>query len=95
MSWVGINRISVDSPTQAERILEAFRHRTGEVDRQPGFLKFELWREERHTEIMVVTHWQRKEDFLAWVNGPAYQQAHLRADRAPGTAHPSLYEIVG
>jgi heme oxygenase (staphylobilin-producing) len=94
MPWVLVNRITVESPADADRIVEAFRHRAGKVDLQPGFLGFELWREEGGKEVLVSTRWERKEDFEAWVEGPAFRQAHARAEGGPGTAHGTAYEVV-
>jgi heme-degrading monooxygenase HmoA len=94
MAWIGVNRISVDSAQDADRIVEAFRHRSGKVDRQPGFLSLEVWREEEGKEVMVLTRWSRKEDFLGWVESAAFREAHLRAEGAPGRGGGSLYEVV-
>ena len=94
MAWTSVNRITVASPAEADRIIEAFRHRAGKVDLQPGFAGFEVWREEEGREVMVITRWQRKEDFLAWVNGPAFREAHRRASGSPGEAHGSVYEVA-
>ncbi|MCI4363677.1 MAG: antibiotic biosynthesis monooxygenase [Thermoplasmata archaeon] len=94
MSWIAINRISVDTPADADRLVEVFRHRAGKVDLQPGFLKFELWREENGKEVVVLTHWTRREDFLAWVDSPAFKDAHRHAGDAPGQGAGSLYEVA-
>jgi heme-degrading monooxygenase HmoA len=94
MTWVLVNRISVDSSEEADRIVEAFRHRAGKVDQQPGFLGLEVWREEDGKEVMVSTRWRNKDDFQAWVNGPAFQEAHKRAKGGPGRAAGSAYEVV-
>lgn len=94
MVWVAVNRIRVDSPAEADQVLEAFRHRSGKVDLRPGFLRFEVWREEGGRELMVLTRWQRKEDFLAWVESPEFRQAHAHAAGAPGTGDGSVYEVA-
>jgi heme-degrading monooxygenase HmoA len=94
MVWVSVNRIRVDSAAEAEKVLDAFRHRAGKVDLQPGFLAFEVWKEETGSEIMVVTRWKDRESFVTWVEGPAFRHAHARAGDAPGTAHGSSYEVV-
>lgn len=94
MEWISVNRITVDSTAEADRLVEAFRNRSGKVDQQPGFLRFEVWREESRREVMVVTRWARREDFEAWVNGPAFREAHRHAAGAPGTPGGSLYEVV-
>jgi heme oxygenase (staphylobilin-producing) len=94
MPWVLVNRISVESPADADQVVEAFRHRAGKVDLQPGFLGIEVWREEEGKEVLVATRWARREDFEAWVNGPAFRQAHQHVAGGPGTAHGSAYEVV-
>ncbi|HKV90761.1 MAG TPA: antibiotic biosynthesis monooxygenase [Thermoplasmata archaeon] len=94
MVWVAINRIHVETPGEAEQVLNAFRHRSGKVDLQPGFLKFEVWREEEGREVLVLTRWERKEDFLAWVESPAFRQAHAHAGSSPGTGDGSVYEVA-
>lgn len=94
MSWVLVNRISVDSPDQADRLVEAFRHRSGQVDQQPGFAGIEVWREEKGTEVMVSTRWGRKEDFEAWVSSAAFRRAHGQAEGGPGRAAGMAYEVV-
>jgi heme-degrading monooxygenase HmoA len=94
MSWAAVNRISVDAPSEADQIVERFRHRAGKVDLQPGFLSFEVWREEAGKEVLVLTRWARKEDFEAWVGSDAFQQAHRPAKGSPGSAAGTVYEIV-
>ncbi|MCI4355474.1 MAG: antibiotic biosynthesis monooxygenase [Thermoplasmata archaeon] len=94
MTWIAVNRISVDSSADADRIVEAFRHRTKKVDLQPGFLKFEVWREEASHEVMIVTRWQQRADFVAWTESAAFREAHHRAQGAPGTPGGSVYEVV-
>lgn len=94
MAWVAVNRITVESPEEANRVVEAFRHRAGKVDLQPGFLGLEVWREELGKEVLVSTRWSTKEQFLHWVNGPAFREAHRRAEGGPGSAHGTVYEVV-
>jgi heme-degrading monooxygenase HmoA len=94
MVWVGVNRISVESPAEAEQVLKAFRHRAKRVDLQPGFLQFEVWKEDEGKEVMVLTRWTRKEDFLAWVESPAFRHAHSHAGESPGSAAGSIYEVA-
>ena len=94
MVWVGVNRITVESLEEGEQVLNAFRHRAKRVDLQPGFLQFEVWREDGGKEIMVLTRWARKEDFMAWVESPAFRHAHSRAGESPGSAAGSIYEVA-
>jgi heme oxygenase (staphylobilin-producing) len=94
MAWVAVNRIQVENPAEADQLVEAFRHRSGKVDLQPGFLSFELWREEGGREVSVVTRWVRREDFLAWVESPAFRHAHARASESPGAGNGMVYEVA-
>lgn len=94
VSWVLVNRIAVDTPEEADKVVQAFRHRAGKVDLQPGFLGLEVWREAAGKEVLVSTRWQRREDFEAWIESPAFRHAHANASASPGTAHGTAYEIV-
>ncbi|HEV2316177.1 MAG TPA: antibiotic biosynthesis monooxygenase family protein [Thermoplasmata archaeon] len=94
MSWAAVNRITVDSSEEADRVVAAFRARSRQVDLEPGFLGFELWREIGGKEVLVLTRWSRREDFVAWTESPAFRHAHARAAESPGIGGGSLYEIV-
>ncbi len=94
MVWLAVNRIRVKTAAEGDRLVEAFRHRAGKVDAQPGFRGFELWREEGGTEVTAVTHWDHKEDFRNWVGSRAFEEAHAKANDGPGEATVSLYEVL-
>ncbi|EQD39305.1 heme-degrading monooxygenase IsdG [mine drainage metagenome] len=94
MTWMLVNRITVDSPAEADRVIEAFRHRAGTVDRAPGFEGLEVWRETDGREVVVATRWARSEDFAAWLHSPAFREAHAHAGATPGAAHGTAYEVV-
>jgi heme-degrading monooxygenase HmoA len=84
----------VAGPEEADQLVSAFRHRSGKVDQQPGFLKFELWREAEGREVLVLTHWRDRADFEHWVESPAFREAHRHAAGAPGQGAGSLYEVA-
>jgi heme-degrading monooxygenase HmoA len=94
MPWIAVNRISVEEPSEADRLVEAFRRRSGKVDEQPGFLGFELWREEAGRDVMVLTRWRHREDIEAWIESPAFREAHRHAEGAPGRGAGTIYEQV-
>lgn len=94
MVWIAVNRITVDSSAEADQVVEAFRRRPKKVDQRPGFQALEVWREEEGKEVLVMTRWARKEDFLAWVESPAFREAHRGAAGSPGEAHGTIYEVV-
>lgn len=95
MPWTSVNRIAVETAVEADRVVEAFRQRSGKVDLQPGFLGFELWREELGKEVLVITRWRSRQDFKTWVEGPAFREAHAHAHGTPGDSSGSIYEVVG
>ena len=85
-------RIPVNSPEQADQMIERFKNRTGKVDSYPGFLGFELLRGEE--ECVSMTRWASREDLDRWMNSPDNVQAHARTPEytqagghgaAPGT----------
>ena len=94
MVWLLVNRISVESPEDADKVIQAFRGRARKVDSQPGFLGFELWREEEGKEVVVATRWRSRSDFESWLHSPAFHESHQRATGTPGEAHGSAYELV-
>ena len=94
MTWIAVNRITVDAPKEADELVERFRNRPKKVDQRPGFEGLEVWREEEGKEVLVMTRWARREDFLSWVESRAFKDAHHGAAGAPGEAHGSVYEVV-
>ena len=69
-------RIPVNSPEQAEQMIERFKNRAGRVDSYPGFLGFELLRGDE--ECVSMTRWASREDLDRWMNSPDNVQAHAR-----------------
>ena len=61
-----------------ERIEMMFSKRLGAVDKEPGFLGFELLRPTSESErrYFVVTHWESAQDFENWVNSENFQHGH-------------------
>lgn len=76
---------------------ERFGRRAG-VEKQPGFLGFELWKKETHAdhdEYLVVTHWDSKEAHHMWTRSEAFKEAHSgpRADFIVGHPEFSAYDV--
>ncbi len=83
------------SPGNEERFVEGFRHRLRLVDQMPGFRGFELVRHrDEPNKFIVITCWERIEDFLAWTQSEAFQQAHARAGTPTISTQLHLYEVV-
>lgn len=75
--FVGTNRIKVKKGYGKE-LEELFRSR-GEVAREPGFVDFELWRQDgdaEHEEYLVVSRWESEEHHNQWLRSDSFKQAH-------------------
>jgi heme oxygenase (mycobilin-producing) len=99
MSVVKINAIAVPEGSGAE--LEArFAARARSVEQMPGFEEFQLLRPvEGETRYFVYTRWDSEESFQAWVNSPAFQHGHARAESSDGKpvatgSHLLAFEVV-
>jgi heme oxygenase (mycobilin-producing) len=96
------NRIPVAPGYEAE-FAERFRTRAGLVEHHPGFLRMEILRPEPislHGEQMggsdyhvVLTYWERKEDFVAWTQSEDFRSAHSRRSSEEMFAGPSVFEL--
>ena len=93
--FVTMNRIFVH-PEYAEAFEEAFRRRARLVDRMPGFIRNLVLRPENPAEspYIVMTFWESREHFEAWVNSPAFREGHARSGTLPREAFraPSVLE---
>jgi len=84
MSYVVINAISVPEHAGAE-LEKRFAARAGEVDQQPGFERFELLRPaDGRGQYYVMTHWDSKESFEAWMSSRAFQHGHAQSGGPSG-----------
>ena len=94
--FVGTNRIKIKKGYGKE-LEELFRSR-GEVAREPGFVDFELWRQEgdsEHEEYLVVSRWELEEHHNQWLRSDSFKQAHSGppTDYIMGHGEFSSYQI--
>ncbi|MPZ13155.1 MAG: antibiotic biosynthesis monooxygenase [Chloroflexi bacterium] len=94
--FVATNRIKIKRGHGAE-LEERFARRAG-VEKQPGFVSFELWRQEHgdeHEEYVVVTHWESEATHAAWTHSDAFRAAHAgaRADFLLGPGEVKRYDV--
>ena len=82
MSIVRINAITVPDDS-GDELLRRFEQRVGEVETMAGFEGFELLRPAEGNTWYVYTRWAGEEDFLAWVDSPAFRRGHAEAQRQP------------
>jgi heme oxygenase (mycobilin-producing) len=77
------NRIFVN-PAYAAQFEETFRTRAGLVDQMPGFVSNQLLRPVNEGDpYIVLTVWESREHFEAWVRSDAFRQGHARSSTLP------------
>ncbi len=96
------NRIPV-AEGHKEEFAARFRHRAGLVEHRPGFVRLEICRPVKiamhgrelggSAYRVVLTYWERKEDFLAWVRSPDFQTAHHQRTPEGMFAGESVFEL--
>ncbi len=87
MSIVRINAITVPDGS-GDELSKRFAKRIGEVEHMAGFESFELLRPVSGNTWYVYTRWASEEDFLAWVQSPAFARGH-QDQQQPPVAHGS------
>ena len=86
---MAINVLTV--PEGAGEVLEQrFAARAGAVDSAPGFQRFELLRPVEGTaDYLVVTHWDSRQDFLAWRDSQRFTEGHASGSGRPEGERPA------
>ncbi|WP_312261558.1 antibiotic biosynthesis monooxygenase family protein [Candidatus Igneacidithiobacillus taiwanensis] len=76
MQYVVANRVPVKAEYRAE-FEERFRKRAGEVEKQAGFVRMEILRPvDEKGMYVVLTHWENKAAFEAWLRSDDFKAAH-------------------
>ena len=89
------NRIFV-YPEFADQFEEAFRNRAGLVDQMPGFISNQVLRPVNEGDpYIVLTLWQSRKDFEAWIRSDAFVHGHAKSGTLPKEAYsgPNKLEI--
>jgi len=74
--YIVANRVPVASPWR-EQFEERFRTRAGQIDKQPGFVRLQVLRPaDADSPYVVLTMWQDKVAFEAWVGSEDFRLAH-------------------
>ena len=90
-----MNRIYV-APEFAEQFEERFRTRAGLVDGMPGFVWNKVLRPVNPGDpYVVLTLWESRATFDAWVHSDAFAKGHARSGTLPKDAflRPSQLEL--
>ncbi|MEX2620565.1 MAG: antibiotic biosynthesis monooxygenase [Egibacteraceae bacterium] len=79
-----------------EKALEAaFGDRLGEVDGWPGFLDLQVWRDEREGGgYLMVSWWETKEHFSAYMRSEAHRRSHARIPDGPDGPRPAGVRLL-
>lgn len=74
--YVVMNRVMVNSGWEDE--FEArFKKRSGEINKVPGFVSMQILKPDRENcPFIVLTHWQDKPSFEAWIGSEDFKLAH-------------------
>jgi heme-degrading monooxygenase HmoA len=75
----------------ADEIVERFAASRGHVQGFPGFVSMEVLKSDAEDEVLVVTRWEDRESFEAWVQSNEFVKAHGRSGAgALLTGHPRM-----
>ena len=89
------NRIYV-APEYTEQFEEAFRKRAGLVDGMPGFISNQVLRPVTPEDpYIILTLWNNRKDFEAWIRSDAFMQGHAKSGTLPKEAYsaPNKLEV--
>lgn len=81
----------------ADRIVERFAESRGHVQGFPGFHSMEVLRSEGADEVLVITRWESRAAFDAWVGSEEFKKAHGRGgggDLLRGHPKMSAYDVA-
>ncbi|EIC23896.1 antibiotic biosynthesis monooxygenase family protein [Thiorhodovibrio frisius] len=74
--FIVMNRVAVVEDF-AEMFEDRFRHRAGQIDKQPGFIRMQVLKPQTpDTPYLVQTTWRDRQAFEAWVGSEDFKIAH-------------------
>ena len=63
----------------APELISAFRSRLGEVEEWPGFVRLEVWQDERDPQRFVMVSWWDDQDcFRDYMRSDSHRRSHAR-----------------
>jgi heme-degrading monooxygenase HmoA len=87
--YVGISEIAVP-PEGADALQVAFEARLRAVDSWPGFCGLELLKDRRRPDrFLMITRWESKVQFLAYMRSEDHRRSHRRIDCGPTGPSPA------
>ena len=95
--FIVANRVPVAEGFE-EEFEERFRKRAGQIDKQPGFVKMQVLKPQTdNTPFVVLTTWQDKASFDAWVGSEDFKLAHsnpMPKEAFDGEGKLEMHEVV-
>jgi len=95
--FVVANRVPVASGWE-ETFEERFRQRAGQIDKQPGFLCMQILKPvSDDSPYVVLTTWQDKASFDAWVGSEDFKLAHrnpMPKEAFDGEGKLEMHEVI-
>ena len=99
--YVSLSRLRVPAHASDE-LIAAFRRRAHLVDEAPGFVDLQVWRSDRDAgEILMVSRWQDREAFKAYMKSQEHRISHERIDpqlqgliKLEALEHLHTYDVV-
>ncbi len=99
--YVSLSRLRVPAHA-SEELIAAFRRRAHLVDEADGFIDLQVWRSDRDAgEILMVSRWQDREAFKAYMKSEQHRTSHERIDprlqgliKLEALEHLHTYDVV-
>jgi heme-degrading monooxygenase HmoA len=63
----------------ADEIVERFAESRGHVQGFPGFVSMKVLKSSEGDEVLVITRWENRESFDAWVRSEEFSSVHGRS----------------
>src|ERR1700741_3070892 len=71
------------APERAAEFEEAFLTRERHLNKAEGFAGFELLKDDKGGEYVVLTRWESREAFQGWVSSDAFKASHKPREGGP------------
>ena len=95
--FIVANRVPVAAGWE-DKFEARFAERAGQIDKQPGFVRMQILRpDSEDTPYIVLTTWQNKAAFEAWVGGEDFKLVHsnpMPKEAFDGQGKLEMHEVV-
>jgi heme-degrading monooxygenase HmoA len=97
MMFIVANRVPV-AETYREMFEERFQARSGQIEKQPGFIRMQILKPENSAvPYVVLTSWKDKAAFENWVGSEDFRQAHanpMPKEAFDGEGAIEMHEVI-